>query len=317
MVGALRTSRNFTRRFSLIELLIVIAILAVMMSLLMPALRKSSFYAKNMTCIFNLKAQALAYTLYCEDNDGIYPGIRSSDAKARTRLTNYDRSQYGGTNGFHNNDYEFRIQMAPYFDGGNKFSDGKYSLDDPVFECEIAGENQSFPSNPNYERNGKRFYFLYFNAIEPSNSVNVAQGYHYRTPEERHKVMHKLGDTWQWDRVDTNGNPGWNHGVRGLKFNVLASDRITVARNSNGIQSNHFWDAPDFQPGTNWGPDSPSKSAYGEVVLNVALDNGGTLTLRSYRQDMYQAGEDGWNCRGPGGDGGTAFALPRNLAVGQ
>lgn len=56
--------------FTLIELLIVIAIIAVLMSVLMPALRFAREQGQRAVCLNNLKQMALAWTLYADDYDG-------------------------------------------------------------------------------------------------------------------------------------------------------------------------------------------------------------------------------------------------------
>ena len=60
--------------FTLIELLVVISIIAVLMSLLLPTLKRAKRQAKVMHCTTNLKSYALGLTVYAtEDRQGIYP----------------------------------------------------------------------------------------------------------------------------------------------------------------------------------------------------------------------------------------------------
>lgn len=63
--------RNFC--FTLIELLIVIAIIAVLASLLLPSLNKARERAKNTSCLSNLKQQSTAFLMYVDDNQGFLP----------------------------------------------------------------------------------------------------------------------------------------------------------------------------------------------------------------------------------------------------
>ena len=58
--------------FTLIELLIVIAIIAILASMLLPALNKARNQAKSIQCISRLKQQGTAFTAYLQDNQGIY-----------------------------------------------------------------------------------------------------------------------------------------------------------------------------------------------------------------------------------------------------
>lgn len=55
--------------FTLIELLVVISIIAVLMSILMPALGRVKEQAKTVVCSNNLRQLGLAWRFYAEDND--------------------------------------------------------------------------------------------------------------------------------------------------------------------------------------------------------------------------------------------------------
>jgi len=59
--------------FSLIELLVVIAVIAVLASLLLPALARATFTAKNAVCINNLRQISLAAQNYATTHDGAFP----------------------------------------------------------------------------------------------------------------------------------------------------------------------------------------------------------------------------------------------------
>ena len=67
MKNAVRLSR---KGFTLIELLVVVAIIALLVSILMPALGQAKFQAKRVFCLNNIKQQHLAQMIYATDNDG-------------------------------------------------------------------------------------------------------------------------------------------------------------------------------------------------------------------------------------------------------
>jgi prepilin-type N-terminal cleavage/methylation domain-containing protein len=64
-----------TKKFTLIELLIVIAIIAILASLLLPALGKARDIAQRSKCAGNLKQIGAAMNMYISDEgDGWIPG---------------------------------------------------------------------------------------------------------------------------------------------------------------------------------------------------------------------------------------------------
>ena len=67
------------RDFSLMELLIVIAIIAVLAALLLPSLQKAREKAFAISCVSNLKQQGNALIFYGDDNDDYIPFMRHED----------------------------------------------------------------------------------------------------------------------------------------------------------------------------------------------------------------------------------------------
>lgn len=64
--------------FSLIELLVLGAIMAVLMSLMMPAMRNSLDYSKRLQCMNVQRQFSSALTIYAEDADGWFVPVRGA-----------------------------------------------------------------------------------------------------------------------------------------------------------------------------------------------------------------------------------------------
>ncbi len=63
---------NRRKGFTLMELLIVIAIIALLMAILMPALNKAKKLAKDVTCRARLREWGLMWQMYTSDNNGYF-----------------------------------------------------------------------------------------------------------------------------------------------------------------------------------------------------------------------------------------------------
>lgn len=61
------------KRFSLIELLVVVAIIGILASLVMPSLGKAREKSKIAVCVSNQKQIGTAIYMYMDDNDGKFP----------------------------------------------------------------------------------------------------------------------------------------------------------------------------------------------------------------------------------------------------
>jgi len=70
--------------FTLVELLVVLAIIALLASLLQPALQSSIIKAQGIKCVTNLRSIGSAVNLYAADNDNSLPQIDQAAAPIYT-----------------------------------------------------------------------------------------------------------------------------------------------------------------------------------------------------------------------------------------
>ena len=71
---------NKPKAFTLIELLVVIAVIAVLMAILIPALKIAREQARGVFCLSNQRSLAQAYIMYADTNDGsVCAGMASHD----------------------------------------------------------------------------------------------------------------------------------------------------------------------------------------------------------------------------------------------
>lgn len=61
------------RAFTLIELLVVVSIIALLVSILLPALAQAREQAKRAVCAGNLRQIGLMHEMYAQDNNGFFP----------------------------------------------------------------------------------------------------------------------------------------------------------------------------------------------------------------------------------------------------
>lgn len=88
--------------FTLIELLVVIALIAILAALLFPVFSSAKKASKTTTTISNLKQLGIAFGLYLEDNDDVYPS--ATDGPLGIGRTGgwvwYDQFNYNGPGHF-------------------------------------------------------------------------------------------------------------------------------------------------------------------------------------------------------------------------
>lgn len=119
--------------FTLVELLIVIAIIAILASMLLPALRKAKETANTISCLNTTKQLSTAGHMYINDYDGYLPD-----------RTKYDTSYDGDP---------WTAKMAPYLGIKSKWLKPMHK-NAPIFCCPLMLEGTFFGNAPSYHLNG-------------------------------------------------------------------------------------------------------------------------------------------------------------------
>jgi len=75
-------SRNYKVAFTLIELMVVIAIIGILASLLLPVLSRASGKAKSIVCSNNMRQIGIAARIYVSESKGKYPVVKGNSTTA-------------------------------------------------------------------------------------------------------------------------------------------------------------------------------------------------------------------------------------------
>ena len=116
-----------TRGFTLVELLVVIAVIAILMAMLMPALSRAREAAKRISCANNLKELTLAWMMYADDND---------DKVAPARADQQDPGK--GWTGWNYFDYPEEDQIS-LIKGGLLY---KYCNNVKAYRCPVSPKHE-------------------------------------------------------------------------------------------------------------------------------------------------------------------------------
>lgn len=234
--------------------MVVIAIVVLLVALLLPALGKARWAARNAKCKSNLRQVALSLTTYAADARSWYP--HESDYLNGYLLT-------GKTT------YPMRFTMlAPYMG----FSDGtpSHAVDaryNPVMLCPFADINykQAGISHPYAVQ-----YHLFNNTLtaQGDNAVAVNAPNFYRAVDP--KLMLQKVSSRMYFRGNSNQN-GY--------YTILASD-FNYLNSGGAVRTNHVIDG-----GTTFRHSNMIMAYTGRCVLNYAFTDG---SVRGYSFELAQ-----------------------------
>jgi prepilin-type N-terminal cleavage/methylation domain-containing protein/prepilin-type processing-associated H-X9-DG protein len=149
--------------FTLVELLVVFAVLAILLALIFPVFSRAMQSAQSAKCVSNLKQIGVAVNLYCNDHDGLYP------------------RSYGGGSDF------YWISLEPY--AGKAWTGDKLGGYKPgIYWCPAVAEAWNKVASikslttfwPNYGMNP---------AISPTGSDTIAHRQNINNPSRKVLIM--------------------------------------------------------------------------------------------------------------------------------
>jgi prepilin-type N-terminal cleavage/methylation domain-containing protein len=164
--------------FTLVELLVVIGIIAVLISILLPAIQRARDSANATRCLANLRQIGTAFVLYVNENKGAMPYVEADNS-----WKPWSAQFYGSPNPTQS--YQINNvhrHLMRYLGGTIRPGDTAYTYTGQIFRCPVATDfptasQQPFQfSNTNYTFNGVMLRRKVTNLKNSSETIMSSEG---------------------------------------------------------------------------------------------------------------------------------------------
>jgi prepilin-type N-terminal cleavage/methylation domain-containing protein len=245
-------------KFTIIELLVVVAIIGILLSIMLPSLMKARDAAMSASCLSNQKQLYIGFMRYAQKNDQKVPFNEYANGNAKCPSWEPQISQYLGVE--YPEEYFGTKTLAEFkAANGNKYKNGKAkaTVDNPLLRCPAdrvqtqatSGFARSYQANAfqNYWKNkytnnhayskygiirtkDQRFIFQ-FDLNPILLSEDTFEGYEGNKQQGNswNAVIASIGD---FDKVTT---PHYS-----MKFNLLFLDGSATSKKKNEMRMNNY-----------------------------------------------------------------------------
>ncbi|MBI1338382.1 MAG: prepilin-type N-terminal cleavage/methylation domain-containing protein [Phycisphaera sp.] len=194
-------TRGKPSAFTLVELLVVVTIATLLIAILLPALSRARYKARNVVCVMNLKQVAVGVTSYASDNAAHYPYCPSEETGYMVAPTVIALNSGASS-------FDWRQGLKPYFGGTLKgswlcplapeqYSKGAVDYNNPGIDIDTANNPAIVTSYSHY------FGRTSINNVNPpvaNADTRWGSGAVYFTVKQG---MKKIGDTERFDSAGT------------------------------------------------------------------------------------------------------------------